>query len=348
MTRDIFGELPKYHDDKTFYSTQPKPASLDSLFASDTINKNSDGEKSGKDSIADINTVRSKKIIEQPQLVSKYDKKNIKKKTEEKNYFIKYAFVDLLKDPSFVSDFDKAIANYKEEQKEKDYEETEAYKKAERKLERREKRTGIALGLNKIVIVNPSYYKIDANQNNPVKLVASEMAQKDLNNSIKNNASLAGLNYELIDMKDLHANSADLFNDLSVLNNYLSEVEKHGDMHFVNYMTDDIQALTRKYGTNYFDWTGVLCYREHSDYRQGYLKTMFLIFSVLYFPITPYAIYNAFRVHHNTYIFSEVYDLSKGETLHSHVSKVKFRDRPDVLNSILYDLYLQYKKAKKS
>jgi len=353
MTKDIFDELPKYQDDKSFYSKDPKPASLDSLFAADTIGKKPAGDDdTERDSTGETRHDKTSRTSI-TKIVSKYDKKYIaEKKADEKkdkNYFIRYAFVDLLADTAFVSDYDKAVSDYEGLRKQKDYEETNEYKKAERKLERKERRRGVSLGLNKIVIVNPFYYKVDeSDTKNPVKLVASEMAQKDLNNSIKNNATLAGLNHELIDMKDLGPNSADLFNDLSVLNNYLAEVDEQGDMHFVNYMTDDIQALTKKYQTNYFDRTGVLCYREHNDYSQAYLKTLFVITSILYFPITPYALYNAFRTHYNTYILSEIYDLSTGESEHPFVSKVKFKDRPDVLNSILYDLFLQCKKPKKS
>ena len=60
------------------------------------------------------------------------------------------------------------------------------YKKEKVKQDRREKRKGLALGLKKLVIVNPFYYKVDeSKKKNPVKLVASENAQKDLNNEIK-------------------------------------------------------------------------------------------------------------------------------------------------------------------
>ena len=340
MTKDIFDELPKYHDDISFYSKQPKPASLDSLFAADTT---------AKIPVRDEKEKTDKKKTVEVQVASKYDKKHIEAKKQDKNTFIRYAFVDLLKDPAFVSDYNKAVADYKEVQKQKDYEETEEYKKAERKLERRERRKGVALGLNKVVIVNPFYYKVDAsNKNSPVKLVASEMAQKDLDNSIKNNASLAGLNCDLIDMKDLTANSADIFNDLSVMNNYLTEVNQHGDMHFVNYMTDDIQAITKKYGTPYFDWTGVMCFREHNDRSTSNLNVLGAIFSLFYFPVTPYMIYNMCKIHYNTYIISTVYNLDNGKTEYNYVARIKFKDRQDVINSMLYDLYLQYKKSGKS
>ena len=350
MTRDIFDELPKYHDDKTFYSTLPKPSSLDSLFARDTISKDPAGEKDEIDSAGETTTKNnSDKHTDQVEVISKYDKNLVAKKKENKNNFIKYAFVDLLRDPAFISDYDKAVSDYKEEQKQKNYEETEEYKKAERKLERRERRKGVALGLSKVVIVNPFYFKIDAtNQKNPVKLVASEMAQKDLNNSIKNNASIAGLNYELIDMKELSSNSADLFNDLSVMNNYLTEVDELGDMHFVNYMTDDIQAITKKYGTSYFDFTGVVSIREHNEPYRSYQNTMLTVFSLLYFPITPYMIYNMAKIHYSTYILSTVYNLNDGTTEYNYVARIKFKDRQDVINSMLYDLYLQYKKIAKS
>ncbi len=340
ITQDIMTEMVQYHKDKSFFSADPKPASLDSVLAKDSASKGNILNKSDKPRTLIV----QKSKYESNSGSKKGDEQ--KEKKDDKNYFIRYAFVDLLTDPDFIKDYDKAVINYNETLSDNQYKETREYKKAEAKIERRLRRNGIALGLNKLVIVNPFYYKVDESKSNPVKLAASELAQKDLNNCIKTNANLAGLNYELIDMHDLSENSAEVFNDLSVLNYYSAERSELGDMHYVNYMTDDIQALTKKYQTNYFDWTGVVCYREHSNFRQGYLKTIFAIFSIFYFPLTPYALYNAFRTHYNTYIISNIYDLGTGQSEDVRVSRVKFKDRPDVLNSILYDLYLQYKKPK--
>jgi hypothetical protein len=351
MTEDIFNELPDYYPDKSFFSTTPRPASFDSLIAADTITtvQNDDKEKN-----INIDKGAHKKIIVKTK--SKYEnsdgiEKNKEKITEnqDKNSSFKYAFVDLMKDPAFISDYEKSVKVYKERQADIDYEETDEYKKALAKQERREKRKGVALGLEKLIIVNPFYYKIDeSHTDNPVKLVASETAQKDLDNKIKSNASLAGLNYQLIDMKDLTANSSDLFNDLSVLNNYVTELNQLDGMHYVNYMTDDVQALVKKYGTGNFSWTGVMCFREHKDFQTAYSNTVCACFSILYFPLTPYAIYNAVKTHYKTYIVSYVYDLKNGEPVNDFSTKIKFIDRPDVINSVLYDLYLQYKKTKKS
>ncbi len=348
MTKDIFGELPDHYPDISFFSKEPKPASLDSVLAADTIasSDNADDKDSASEK-ANANDNMGKSSSFKP--LSKYDKSHLTEKKIRKNPFIKYAFVDLLKDTAFVNEYKTAIIKFQDKKKEADYENTAEYRKSERKYERRVRRQGVALGLNKVVILNPYYYKLDAShEKNPVKLVASEMAQKDFDNSIKTNATLAGLNYELIDMKELHANDADLYNDLSVLNNYITEVSEFGDMHFVNYMTDDVQALTKKYGTSYFDWTGILCFREHNEYGRAYSKTMGVIFSLFYFPITPFMIYNAVKVHYNTYVISTVYNLSDGETEHNYVAKIKFKDRQDVINSTLYDLYLQFKKTRKS
>ena len=162
--------------------------------------------------------------------------------------------------------------------------------------------------------------------------------------SLRSNASLAGLNYQLIDKKDLTPNSSDLFNDLSVLNYYIKENADNDEMHFVNYMTDDIQALRQKYGTKYFDWTGIVSYREH-NIALSTINLYYSCFTILLPPLFVIAMYNSIRPHYNTYVYSEVMNLGNGEKEHEYVNKIKFRDRPDIVNSALYDLYVQYKKT---
>jgi beta-barrel assembly-enhancing protease len=344
LTEDIFEELPNYFDDRTFFSTTPRPANLDSLIAADTLVKEPVNDKDtvnedDQETHHKIKVVRKKNKYE--KITSTIKKKEDKKSDDDKRYFIKYAFVDLLKDSAFISDYDKSIAGFRKQREEKEYEETSEYKKEHEKRLKKAKNSGIRYGINKLVIVNPFYYKVDELiKNNPVKLVASESAQKEFNFKIKNNASLAGINYQLIDKKDLTAGSADLFNDLSILNAYFTETTKHDEMHYVNYMSDEIQDLTQKYGTKYFNWVGIVCYRDHS----GWAGLGTACCAILVPPLFPIALYNSLRPHYNTFIYSAVLDLNNGETVSNKVTKIKFKDRLDIVNSMLYDLYFQYQK----
>src|SRR6185437_16427962 len=150
--------------------------------------------------------------------------------------------------------------------------------------------------------------------------------QKKLDNCIEKNVSLAGLDHNVLDMKSLTANSTDEFNDLANLNYLISEKNEAGDMHYVNYMTDDIQSIVKKYNTDFFDWTGVICYREHAGLRKSYNNTILTIFSIFYFPIAPYILYNDFRARYNTYVVNIVYDLANGDVKNKGVAKIKFKD----------------------
>jgi hypothetical protein len=339
IAEDIFNELPEYFENKSFFSKAQRPANLDSMLAGDTLSKDPDMKKSKDEGDDDDDDKVVKKKNKYQKIGAEEKKKQEKKDLEDKNYFIKYAFVDLLKDSSFSKDYDKAVETWRERKKEADYEETREYKKAQAKLEKNKKNKG--LRLNKVVIVNPFYYKVDeSKRSNPIKLVASENAQKDLNNQIRTNAKLAGLNFQLIDKKDLRPNASELFNDLSVLNYYMIENGNHEDMHFVNYMSDDLQALTEKYGTKYFNWVGVVSLKLQANYINLYTPCL-----GLFAPTTlPYLIYASYRAHYNTYLYSQVIDLSSGETINNTIRKIKFRDRADIVSSTLYDVYYQYKK----
>ncbi|MBC8172353.1 MAG: M48 family metalloprotease, partial [Chitinophagales bacterium] len=153
--------------------------------------------------------------------VSKYQK--IKKKEEEEkeeessktktgdNAYWRYALVEILQNETFKTKF---AASEKKSDFGLELLEKEGYGYNKKKDE-------YALGEDKIVIVEPYYMKVDELSDIPVKYEASEQAQIDLKNKIKESAKVLDMEVDFIESTDLSASDTEKFNELNILNDWL-------------------------------------------------------------------------------------------------------------------------------
>lgn len=342
ITDDIFHEMVVVnYNDKSYFSTTPRP--LNDTTQRDTAAATLKPTESGTET-------KPKKTAIKKQGKYQHIRKAKKKEGDEDNErgsFARYAFVDLLQDPEFNADYDKyakdvkktgkstALSKKARNKKLKEDRKKEAEKQKE---QARLSNGGYALGISKVLIINPFYYKVDYTHKQALRLVASEAAQKDFNNSIKENATFAGIDYTMLDKKDLDSSSTAVFNDITSLNDFIRETSLHGDMHYVNYMSDDIQALAKKYGTSYFCWTGMIVVKN-----KKVLNLNGLCLGIIY-PILPLVLIGTFTPDYHTYLYNYVINTEDGSKVYDDIKHYKYRDRQDVVNSGLYDLYSQFKK----
>src|SRR5690606_11967735 len=109
------------------------------------------------------------------------------------DYFLKYAFVEQLQDPDFVAKYDEKISEKAKLEAEKERKESKEYRAQQRKIVATNKAKGHALGINKLVFVSPFYIKLDETKRSTRQLIASEIAQKNLDERIVENAKLSGI-----------------------------------------------------------------------------------------------------------------------------------------------------------
>jgi hypothetical protein len=211
----------------------------------------------------------------------------------------------------------------------------------QRELVRAEK-GNLALALDKVLIINPEYYSIDYSYTSPSLLMATEAKQKEFNKNVKESATAAGIDYTLIDRKNLDSTSAATFNDISVLNNYLIETSRYEKMHFVNYMSPDVQDVVKKYGTPYFCWTGMTTVR-HFNVLKAY-KVELAIAAVAFYPFLPLAMHSLCRTDKETVIYNRIINATNGTLVYEGTKSYRYKGKDDIVRSGLYDLYLQFKK----
>lgn len=285
-------------------------------------------------------------VIEKKNLVylNKYDKiKALQVKNEyQSSSFIYSAFVSELKDSEFIDQYDdlskkvKKIKNEPEESK-KERKNRIASAKRQRKLE---SRRGHALGIEKVVIVNPFYYKLDQRKKQKRKYIKSESAQIEFKKKIDDNATLIGLNYELIDDIDLNVNDVQKFNDLSFLNNWFTERVYHLDnsVTLLNLDQNHIDSLKTRYGTRYFCWTGIVNERLHKKNKIGTL-----LYTLFIYPLLPYGLIYAITPDWDTYYYSLILDIDTGKIIFANANLINAKDADDYINSTLYDFFYQIK-----
>ena len=270
--------------------------------------------------------------------LTKYEKIRLAKERElalaQEADFSRYAFVGFFEDPVFLDTYRNTLENYKS-QKPKiamDF-------RAERKAYRRKKRQGISLGATKVVFVDPLFKKIDHRRAVKLNYLAGEEGKKKFVELITDNAQRLDLNIDVLRVNDLHPEATDKFNDLGILNSWISERFKHEevkDMMCMNH--DQVQYLVEKYGTPYFAWTGMMSVTDRRP--QSKLVNAALMVSVLG---APYVLFRMLSPTNDTYYFSLVYDLRSGKLVMDDMASMPGRPRRDYLNSSIYNTLLQMK-----
>jgi Zn-dependent protease with chaperone function len=195
---------------------------------------------------------------------------------------------------------------------------------------------GFGLGLEKVVLVDPAYEKVDGRKGGMVDARASAAAKVRFQSYVQTAAKQNGLTYTLLTSLQLDTISPQLFQELSLLKRWVEEKEGYGKLPIIPVEQAAVRVLSQKYGTPYFIWTKVQAFTEP---RKG--KVFILVAGGLFPPILPYSIYYALTPKFTTLMQTRVYNLETGKFVLIYPRRVQLRDRPDVLHALLHDLFLQ-------
>lgn len=217
-------------------------------------------DKSVRDSLAKVE-VKKDTVAE-----SKYDK--IRKQQEDKavsgndEKFIYYAFAAFMKDESFrtkYSEMEAAARRRKEKEKDEDERNRRVYSNNENFK---------GLGIEKIVVVEPFVLEIDNRHRESKTLyLASEKSQEEIVRLLPEVAKSRGVSATVVDPQHLDTADINAYNNMSDVKEWITERMRQGDqaMPIVS-GADSAKALTEKYGTKYFMWSGVVNIRERKRF----------------------------------------------------------------------------------
>jgi hypothetical protein len=271
---------------------------------------------------------------------SKYDK--IKKQAvvkkqevkEGKGYYAQYAIVEFYNEPWLKSYFD-------------DQEKSKKDDKSEDLVISRHSTVSdkiYELGIDKILVVNPYYARINANatkKESKIKYLKSEGGQIDFSQRLALNAKKAKLEIEVLDSKKLEAGEVEKMNDIAELEEYISErLENPFDVKTLYPERDRIAQLGKKYNTDYFLWTGVVSYEEFRKSKVGLAVTS----AVLPF-LLPFTLSSIINKGHYTFYFNMMYDIKTDKVKMVNFREVNSTTNPSILNSHIFDTFEQIHSA---
>ena len=325
ICESLVNDLVFYHfnDEHDFY--EDKTVSRDSLYAlSDIANpkiKVVISEKSTKKSRKTA-TVRSKRASTEKIRADKYKKPLL------------YAYYDYWENKDFRKLWNDAVAERDEREAN-----AKAYKKAGIKYvnkgDTRDYFYGSKLGIDRVVVVNPFYRRLDLRKNGGVEYVSSEEGEINYMDILKDNAALLEMDLEIIDPLTLENTDAEKFTDMTELNDWFSEQLDFGNINMPGYNQAMIDSIANKYNTDYFLWTGIISMRN----RQNILgPIVYIALSPFFIPLLPYGIYELVSPEYEFFYLSLLYNV---KTREANVLKFLFLDNNDtraILNSHTYEM----------
>jgi Zn-dependent protease with chaperone function len=191
---------------------------------------------------------------------SKYSRMDKFRLNSQKERFTKFAFVEMLKDTEFVSRF-KYYTDHRTSLVETSEVAWDNRSKKEQKAEEKEDES-YGMGIQKVIVVSPDYElyrQLNRNEQSEQNYTESETGQTNLGNTIKKEATAAGLDCVMLSPFAMDSLDGDAYTDLATLNEWFYERMQHGSGGYATTMNNQAQvdSLIAKYGTRYVMFTGV-------------------------------------------------------------------------------------------
>ncbi|MEZ4950999.1 MAG: M48 family metalloprotease [Saprospiraceae bacterium] len=274
--------------------------------------------------------------IEEEDLLSKAIHRDSTKEDWEDVYW-KNALVQEMQDEKFLEALKKGEEAYQKDQDKIDfYQSRKGRKELEEKV-KAQRNYNRKFGIKDIVVVDPMYLKLDVRNGNYFLFKESEESKENLGNIISDIAQRLKLKHQILDVDHLNKNETRKFNDIRFVNEYfqeqmnLSEISTSPGLH-----QREIDEITKRYGTSYFLWTGVISARQSIFDAKGKR-----VASLIMLPLLPYALPTLFGKEHDTFIFAVLLDLKNGRRSPLKIQYIDGKDSDQMLKVHMYEALRQ-------
>ena len=193
-----------------------------------------------------------------------------------------------------------------------------------------------SLGLERVLIVNPFYARLNANHKRKFEYLASEDGHIDLVNILKLNGQKTKLDVNILDSRLLKSGDVDKLNDITLLEEYVTDRLEHDTISAPFPEREKIMSLAKKYNTDYFMWTGVISYKDYLP-----RKTATAVMTGIFPFILPFTLSYLINGGHYTYFFNMMYDVRTDHVKMLNFREIKSSTDAGILNSHIYDTFLQ-------
>jgi hypothetical protein len=172
---------------------------------------------------------------------------------ELKYPYTQFAFLDFKDSDAFFKVFDKQVARSKKDDTIKTTRKKK--KKARSKL----------LKVDKVVVVNPMYRKVDTRKKQKVRHIESEEVLVNMDEKIRGVADKLDMKVDIINPNNLSSSKVSVLQSSSILNDWIDEQLRSEYDARVSPIYNEVVALADSYKTDHFVWMGelTLTYRSH-------------------------------------------------------------------------------------
>lgn len=246
------------------------------------------------------------------------------------------AFVLEKTDTSFSRQFQEGLSEWNKRKEWKAYAKSyEGIVELSAKARRRESR-GYYMGVKKFVVVNPTYIRINANGMVEEALLKTELGQKSLHDLVKEVGKMVKAETKILDVNQLKAEQTEEFNELRYLNDWFNEQIQYSNLSITpGVHQPKIDAIAKKYGTDYFIWTGVLCMKHRGSVGGN------IALSLVTLPIAPFVFHKASMRQYSTYVFAMVCNVKTGQMTLIKDQAFYGKDSESMLKKHYYDILNQ-------
>ena len=252
--------------------------------------------------------------------LSKLDKLKLQKKTKtvESDDFYKIAFAPYLNETEFKSVWDIVFQEI-EEAAEDEFELNSIFSDFEN--EQKKNRKNKELIIDKVLAVSPTYNYASSNNQDQLNFNDTEKGQIRFNNLLREVCEKNHVDVEIFHASELSENDVEKFNDMAVLQQYISERFFHGNINAYVSNTDRVKEIAEKYDSRYILYTGTFSLKNNS------LKSIYrkLGWMILFYNI-PYQIFTFTRISHETLYYSFIFDVENGDLKYYDLKKTDIKN----------------------
>ncbi len=286
---------------------------------------------------------QSTDLIETPKTKSKYDRINARKKKKEKvskTQWAKEIFYQSGDEDEIEEYFEKGkkLSEIKKYQlaKTDDPDLNSEARQQKAKYEKLKRNKGRALGIEKVVLVDPYYNIYNYTKEEVHQQVKSEKEEIQAMDNLEKIAQKTHLNLNILTPYKFAGSDISKYNDFSLLNEWVNERYSFGNRSNYTSSTEEIQDLVDRYGTKYFAWTGIV--NTTLPRESKLLVALYSIYSIVGIPL---GIYYATTKEKHTKIYFALFNIETGQLVMYENRDVSMSDSDGLLNSQYYDIFNQ-------
>lgn len=218
-----------------------------------------------------------------------------------------FAFIDELKDSSFVQYFRNAMMFADSIEVLDSLEDQRTSKEIKKQSKEENENFYGPQGLTKVVIINPIYQSYDDRiKNGQLDVRKSIDGRSTMMKSMQNSAQMCGMQCEILDPENMDSTNVDKFNDLMMMNDWFAQKGDFKDGEGLPVRQTEMELMAKKYGTKYFMW---MAYYTNREKRGG---KIFRALSMAFVPLAPQTLYRLLTPREDVYFVAIVYDITTG------------------------------------